>query len=168
MRHARARHGLEQFARQMRGRAVAGGRHVDAAGVGLQVLDQVRHRADAVLVGEGRIQFQDVRHGNHQRDRHEVLDRVVGQLGVHGLIDGVRADRAHQQGVAIGRGARGFRRADVAARARLVIHHHRLVPRLAQFGGHDARGDVCCAAGGKGHDDLHVAFGVVGLGLGGG
>ncbi|MNQ84356.1 hypothetical protein D3C85_994820 [compost metagenome] len=114
-----------------------------------------------MLVGELGVQLQDVGHRDDQGDRHEVLDRVVGQLGVDGLIDGVRADRAHQQGVAIGRGARGFRRADVAAGARLVVHHHGLVPALAQFGRHHARGDVGGAAGGEGHDDLHVAFRVV-------
>ncbi|MNT37531.1 hypothetical protein D3C72_1736710 [compost metagenome] len=168
MRHARARHGLEQFARQVRGRAVAGGSHVDGIGVCLQVLDQVGHGADAVLVGKLGIQLKNVRHGNDQRDRHEILHRIVGQLAVDGLVDRMRADGAHQQGIAVGGGARGFRRADVAARARLVVHHHRLVPGLAQFRGHDARRNVGGAAGGEGHDDLHVAFGVVGVGLRGG
>ena len=69
-----------------------------------------------------------------------------GDLGVDGRIGGRGRDRGHAQLVAVGRGARGFGRADDAAAAGLVDHHHALAQRLGQRLGDHARHDVGGAA----------------------
>ncbi|MNT67685.1 hypothetical protein D3C72_2058500 [compost metagenome] len=63
----------------------------------------------------------------------------------------MRGDRAQQQGVAIGLGPRHGIRAQHAARAALVLDHHGLAERRAQFLRDQAAQDVGRAAGGKWH-----------------
>ncbi|KAG1484022.1 hypothetical protein G6F54_013487 [Rhizopus delemar] len=101
--------------------------------------------------GRGCVHDQHVGHRDHQRHRREV-GGLVGQRLVQRVVDGVGADVAHQQGVAIGLGAHQFRGADIAARARLVLDHDGLAPRRPQVLGDGAREDVGGAAGRKRHD----------------
>ncbi len=94
--------------------------------------------------------------------RGEVLDHVVGHLGVERPIDRVRADGGHHQGVAIS-GRLGHEvGANVAARARFVVHHHGLPKR--GFLREQTRQDVGRAPAGEG-DDQADGFGGEGRSL---
>ena len=157
---------LEELARQVDRGAVAAGRHVQLARVGLGITDQVGHGIDLQRFGLGRVHHQHVGHTGHQRDRREVLDRVIGQLGIERGIDAMRAHGAHQQGVAVGCRLGHLGRADVAASAGLVVDQEGLAKGLAEFGRQRARQDVGGAARGKGHHDAHGLVGPGGLGLG--
>ena len=59
-----------------------------------------------------------------QGDRREVPDRIVRQLLVQRRVDGVRADGAHQQRVAVRRGLRNHVGADGAAGTAAVVDDH--------------------------------------------
>ncbi len=90
-----------------------------------------------------------------QRDRREVLRRVVGHRLVEARIDRMRGQRAHQDRVAVGRRLRDHVGADVAAGAGLVLHNHRLAPHLGELLRDEAAGDVERSAGRERHDQLH-------------
>ena len=87
------------------------------------------------------------------RDRREVAHRIVRHLAVEAGIDGVSGHRRHQQRVAVGSGFRDRVGADIAARARPVLHEELLAEQLRHPGAHDAGDDVGRAAGGKRHHD---------------
>ncbi|MCY1530033.1 hypothetical protein D9M68_652070 [compost metagenome] len=70
-------------------------------------------------------------------------------------MDSVAAHGAHQQRVAIGRGLSHEFRADLAARAGLVLHDHALSQIVAKVLRIDARGGVGRAAGRKRHNHAH-------------
>ena len=90
---------LQHLHRQVRGRAVAGRRVVELARLALRERDEFGQRLRRDL----RIDHQQVRRDRDQRDRREVLDRIVGQLRVGARRDGVRARRADGQRVAVRR-----------------------------------------------------------------
>ena len=69
-----------------------------------------------VFGGNVVVDDQHVRYPRDERDRHEVLDRVVGQVRVQRRVDRVGADRATHDRVAVGRRLGGEIRADAAAR----------------------------------------------------
>ena len=135
---------LEQFHREVVGRAVAGRGVTDVAGLRLRERDQLFKR----LRREFRIDHHHHRNGAEQRHRREVLDRIEGQLGVERRRDRDRAWR-QQQRVAVGRGLRHRIGAEIAAGAGLVLHHHRLAEALAEFSADKARERVGGAAGGE-------------------
>ena len=83
----------------------------------------MRHAFDAERWGHG----EHLIHAGDGRDLDEILLRVVGQLRIEHGVDGL-ADAAHQQRVTVGGRARHQRRAQRAARAGAVIHHHLLSP----------------------------------------
>jgi hypothetical protein len=87
-----------------------------------------------------------------QRDRHEVVERVVGQVLVHELVHHQRRIDCHEQRVAVGRRLRRRLRADDGVGAGPVFDHHRLSPILAHGLADQARHDVAWTAGGEGHD----------------
>ena len=97
-------------------------------------------------------------HGERQRaggdhdDRIEALHRIVGQRLEQAGVVRERA-RGHQKRVAVGRRARGELRADIAARARLVVDHHRLAPARLNFLADQPRQDVRTAARRERNDD---------------
>jgi hypothetical protein len=95
-----ARFHLEQFARQVDGRAAARRRARQLAGVLLGVGDVFLHGLDRHLG----VDDQDVGDGRHQADGLEILDEVVVQLAVQRAVDRV-GDGPHVQRVAVGRGA---------------------------------------------------------------
>ena len=92
------------------------------------------------------------------RHRREVGDRIVAERGVEEAIDRHR-QRADQDGVAVGLGARDRLGADIAAGAALVLDHHLLAPDLGQPVGEDARDHVGSAAGRKRHDQSDMTVG---------
>ena len=88
----------------------------------------------------GRMAHQQLRHFRHDRDRHEVLLGVVGQLRIDRSVDGV-IGRGEQQRVAVGRGLGSRIGGDDAAGARLVLDHERPPEVFRHARGHEA-GDV--------------------------
>ncbi|MNS48014.1 hypothetical protein D3C72_805710 [compost metagenome] len=132
--------------------AVAARTIVQLARILLRVDDQVRQRLDVVLLGEFIVHHQHVRHRRHDRHRREILDRVVRQVGEQPGVDGVRGHRAHDQRVAVGRRLGHQIGADIAARARPVLHDHGLAERTAHLFGQHAGHGVQRAAGRVRHD----------------
>ena len=126
----------------------------ELAGLLLRERDELGER----LRRHRRIDDQDVGRGRGERDRREILDRVVGHLLVEHGIERQRA-RRHQEGVAVGRGARDALDADHVAGAGAVLDEELLLERLGEMLGHDARDDVGAAGGRGGHDDAHGAGG---------
>ena len=148
-----AGHALEQLAAQMDRGAVAARRHVQLARIRARVADQVGDVLDAGGLRLGRVHHQHVRHPGHHRDRRQVLERVEWHLRIERRIDRLRADRAHQQRVAVGRRLRDEVGAEVAAGTRLVVDDEGLAERLAELRRERARQDVGGAAGRERHDD---------------
>ena len=91
---------LEQLADQLRLVPAPGRGEAVLAGVGLHQRDQLLH----VLRRERRMHRQHVRPDADQRDRREVLARVVGHLAVEARVER-EARRREQDGVAVGRRA---------------------------------------------------------------
>src|SRR5690606_214050 len=92
-------------------------------------------------------------HHGDARQRLEIVDGIDLQLAVQVGVDGVRADRAHEQRVAVGLGAGGHLHADVAAGAVAVLDDDAFTELAAQVLADDSGQDVGGAAGGEGHDD---------------
>ncbi len=89
-----------------------------------------------------------------ERDRREVLDRVVRDVLVHVRHDGHRADRLHHEHRAVRR--RGLDRVgrDAADGAGTILDDHRLAERGRHLLGDDARDDVGGAARREADEDL--------------
>ena len=92
--------------------------------------------------------------GRQDRDRRDLLGRVVGQVLVEQRIGGERTGDGHAQRVAIGRGAGHRRGADIAARAGLVLDDERLAQALAQLVVDQPGHDIGRRAGTIRHDHL--------------
>ena len=157
----------KHFACQVGGGACARGREHALGRVFLEQRNQLGH---AVHAQRG-VDDEHVGQRGHQGHGLKVLDRVVRQVLVQAGVDGVRADGAAKQRVAIGRRLGHKRCANAARLAGLVLDHHSLFQRLLQLVGDGAANDVGGATGGEGH---HVADGLgigpvarLGMGLGG-
>ncbi|MNN56675.1 hypothetical protein D3C81_1716210 [compost metagenome] len=125
-------------------------------GLGLRLGNDVRHAGGARALGVG---DQHVGHHGQQRDRGEVLDGVVVQVLVQRGVD--RHAIGHDQdGVAVRLGARHAGRADVAARARAVLHDEGCVELLAHGLAQGAGDAVHGAAGREGHDPFDRTVGI--------
>ncbi len=70
-------------------------------------------------------------------------------------------DGAHEDGVAVGLGLGHGRRAEIAAGAAAIVHHHRLAELLAHALGDEAADQIGGAAGGEGDDEGDGARGIV-------
>ncbi len=140
----------ELHRRQVLRGADAAGAVVELARVGARHLDQVLRR-----LGRRRGRHdEDVGHVRDVDDGCEILDRVEAQLRVEMDVDRVRADRTHQQVVAVGLHARRELGADVAAGAAAVVDDDRLAQLLRDRLGDHARGGVDAAARRPGHHQL--------------
>ncbi len=95
-----------------------------------------------------------------QRDRREVLHRVVGQLRVERGADRVRV-RGEQQRVAVGRRFHHLGAAEHRALAGLVLHHHLLAELLRHLLRDHAHRAVGGAAGRIRHHHPDRARGIV-------
>ena len=142
---------LEQLAGEMSRAAVAARAERELAGIRLRVGDEFLRRVD----GQRRVDDQHVRRDRDERDRREVLHRVVRHLRVKARVHRVRRQRAHQDRVAVGRRLRDEVGADVAARAGPVVDDNALAPVLARLLRDGAADDVERSAGRKGDDELH-------------
>src|SRR6185369_2146359 len=82
-------------------------------------------------------------------DQRKILPDVVADFRIEVRVDGDLGDRAHHDGLAVGRRGRGVARGDRAAGARTVLHDDRLPEALGELRRDDARQDVGAAAGGE-------------------
>jgi len=110
---------LQVLDREVARAAVAGAAVVELAGLLPRERDELAQilRRDAFVHDEYR------RHLGEERDRPEVLVRVVRQLLEHVGIHGERADMADDERIAVGVGPRDLFHGDVAAAAGLVLDH---------------------------------------------
>ncbi|MNV41088.1 hypothetical protein D3C71_1327150 [compost metagenome] len=156
MQNVRARQVLEHRTRQVLRRAHATGAIVQFAGFGAGGRHQVRDRLEPRLLGH----FQDVRDFGHEGDRREVLRRVEAQPRIQVRVGGIGGTGGHQQRIAVGLFAHEGGRADVAARAGLVVHDHGLAQAFGQALREQPPQRVRCATGRPGHDQLDGALGI--------
>ena len=131
----------------MRGRADAG---VRIAHLVLVLLDVVEKLLEVVRRKVGACD-QRHRHIVDEADVVEVGERVEPQLPVQRRRRR-HADVMNQDGVTVGLGVLDLLRCQDAARARLVLHDHRLPERLGHRLGDDARHGVGGPAGSIGHE----------------
>ena len=89
-----------------------------------------------------------------QRDRREVLDRVIGKLGIQRGADRIGL-RREQKRVAVWRRLRHDVGADGRARAGLVVDDHLLAEPLRELLRDHAHRPVDRTARREGHDDAH-------------
>ena len=102
MQHLGACHCLEELTGHMNGRANAGRSHVHLAGIGLAVIDELRHR----FRGEFRIDLHDVRRSRDAGDRRDILNEMKAEILVKTRVDPVcRVDE--EQRVPVGLGIHG-------------------------------------------------------------
>src|SRR5712691_8710014 len=149
--HIDSRHRLEEFSGEVRGRAAPRGRVIELARPRFRQGDQLLHRAR----GNVRIHDEDVGLDRHQRDRREVLHRIVAEAAVQALIGRENAVVAEEPGGAVGRALRDELGGDVAARARPVLDHHLLAPKAGELLAQGAREDVARTSGGEADDEAH-------------
>ena len=146
-------HHVQLFARQMPRAARAGG--AEGKRRGARRGHHLR-RAAPRTVRRDRHHVQD--HA-HARDGHEVGARIEGQVAIERRVDCQPPDRAHQDGVTIGRGTHDMLGGDVAMRAGAVLDHHGLAEKRLHLRRHQARGDVGGAARREAHDEADGAAG---------
>jgi hypothetical protein len=87
------------------------------------------------------------------RNRGEIAPDVEAALRVHVVHDGLAADRADEEGMAVRRAARRRLGADGRARAGLVLDHDRLAQARRELLRQRAGDDVDAAARRKRHDE---------------
>src|SRR4029077_3701165 len=66
----------------------------------------------------------EMRRRPHHADRGKIGRRIVRQMPVQALVDGLRSVGADEQRMAIALGARSFRGREIAAGTRLVLDHN--------------------------------------------
>ena len=135
------------------------GRHVTrAAGARRCVGNLVRPRLgerDQLLDGahrQRRVDDEHLRHQARERDRREILERIVAGVGNERRHDRERVGDREQR-VAVGRRFRDELRADEAARARPIVDDHLLTEPFAEPRRERADDEVDVAAGRERHDD---------------
>ena len=141
------------------GRASACRCVVKRIGLGLHFGNQVFHILEAFA---GR-HHHHVGQAGQGRDAHQVVQGVVGQVGVNGRVHHV-ARRVNQKRVAIGRCLGHLVGCNGAACARFVFNDDRMTQSGGEFFGHRAGHNVGTAAGRKGHHKLDALLGPI-LGL---
>ena len=130
--------------------AVARGRPIDLARIGLGIGDELGHRFGR----HRRIDFHHVRHPHDAGNRRGIADEIEGQLGIKRGVDRIRRID-QQQRVTVRRRMNCRFGADIVARARLILDEDLLAQTFRQPLRHDARRDVRAPAGGVGDDPTH-------------
>ena len=150
-----AGHELEQLSRDMLRAADAGRGHVELAGIGLGVGDELgdgldRHRG---------VDLHDQRNALDLPDRRDVADKVEAELLVERDVDCVlRVDQ--QQRVAVGRHVGHGFGCDVAGGTRPDLDEELLAELLRQELRDQTRDDVGRAARRLADDDFHRTRGI--------
>ena len=122
MHHADPGPDAEQFHAEVSGAAGLHGTVAQLAGPRFGVGDQFRHVRGGQLGGGD----QYLRRVHELGQRHEVALRIEGQIRHQQRQDHELARRGEQEGVAVGRGARGDFHGDHAAATRPGVHDHLL------------------------------------------
>ena len=131
----RADQRLEQFAGEMRHGSGASRPVGELAGIGLGVSDQLLER-----LHRHRRMHRDAHGGDAEdRDRLEVLERIVLGVAVGDRNDDLRAAAAEQDGVAVRLGAGDLGSGERAPRAADVLRHHDAEKRAASCRPMDGR-----------------------------
>jgi hypothetical protein len=134
---------FEHLGSDMRRAAVAGRAVAELARMLAHIGDERVQR----LRRHRRMHQQVDPHKRHRCDRGQVLERVVWHLLVEEGVDGHRAARGQQEGIAIGRRLGHGIAANDAVGARAVVDHHRTLQRLGQTGRDAARQRIRGPAG---------------------
>ena len=100
-----------------------------------------------------------------QRDRHEILARIVGELGIQRRIERHVGEPADNQRVAIRLALACRLRADDGAGARLVLDDEGLPHPLRQRVRKLPPDQIVAAAGTDRDDDFYGTIGIAGLGV---
>ena len=129
---------------------VATAAEIDLSRLRLREVDELLRRLDA----QRRRNHENQTGLADQRDRLEVLLRIVGQLGVDERVDDHHRIRRNQHRVAVTRSLRDAVGGQVAARAGTVVDNDRLTGRGAQLVGHESGKHVAERAWGAADDDL--------------
>jgi hypothetical protein len=124
-------------------------------GMRLGVVDQLLDRMKRRI----RRHHQHVLRGRDQHDGVEVLDRIELLARLQRHVDGERL-RAEMERIAVGRGLRRRRGADIAAGARTVLDDDVLPPRFGELLREDAPERVDGAAAGKCDQHAHGPVGI--------
>jgi hypothetical protein len=137
MDHVDAGHQLEQFAGYVAGGTDAGRRHVDLAGIGLRIGDEVGNG-----LGRNRwVHHHDAGLAANARDRRDVMDEIETEPVVERRVDHVR--RAGQEKcVTVWWRAHDRFGADIAASTRAVLDNELLAEPLREPLRDQAREDV--------------------------
>ena len=151
-----AGHLLVELAREVAAAAVPRRAVVQRPLEVLRPVDELRERRRR----RRRMDHQHEPGSSELRDRGEAVHRVIRKLGVQRRVDRVLVVREIER-VAVGRRSRGQLSGDDAGRARAVLHHHRLLERLAQADAEGAREQVGRAALRRGGVDPDRAAGIV-------
>src|SRR5262245_64098062 len=150
MDHGDAGHHLKQLAGYVGGGTDARRRHVDLAGIGLGIGDEVGN-------GLGRNRWVH-HHGAglaaNARDRRDVVDETETELVVERRVDRMGAGD-QEECIAIRRCTYDRLSSDSAASPGAVVDDEWLAEPLLQPLSHRACEDVARAAGGKSDDDRH-------------
>ena len=109
--------------------------------------------------------MNDHGHGSrrYQGHRSKIARRIVSELPIERRIDGLCADRAHEEGITVRGGARNTFGTDVPARPAAVVHQDLLAQLLRELLRKRPRNDIGGAAGRKGHDQPKRVIGIIGL-----
>jgi len=148
----------EELEREMTGCPVAcGGKcqlAVQRPRVGDELLDRPRRH--------GRVHDEDVRHRDAEREWHEILERIVGNVAIEARVDH-DSGRDGGEGVTVGGRPRRHLVGDDAVGTGSIVHHDGLPERLRELG----RDQPCERIGGaaRRHGDDHPD-GLGGINLG--
>src|SRR5262245_34674512 len=145
------RHDLEELANEMRSATRSGRCKADGARFRLRERDQLAHRFHRYLC----VYHEEYRQRRRQNDRREVLQRIVGQVGIDMRTDAMRGDAALEQCVAVGRRLGDEARAHYAAHAGAVVDHDGLAEHFTELLSHDARKQIRTPAGRDKHHHAH-------------
>jgi len=115
----------QRLAEQVTGGPGADRAVVELAGMRAREGDELVDRSRR----HGRAHHQHDGHAREERDRREILERIVGKLGVEVGTDGEVGGGAERDGVAVGSRLRQAREPDRAVRTGHVLDHYRLAER---------------------------------------
>ena len=145
-----AGHHLEQFAAQVRCRAVAGRCHVDLARTSLGVGDEFGDR----FRRHSQIARHDERRADDTRNRRNIPREIKCEIRIERRVDGV-ARRGEEQRIAVRRRSYDGLRCHIAAGARAVFNNQFLADAFRYLLPQQARDHVWPAPGRKAHHETH-------------
>src|SRR5262245_56119459 len=145
-----AGHHLEQFTGNMVSGTNAGRRHVDPAGIGLGIGDELGNRLDR----HRGMHLYGKRVASNARDRRDVADEIEIELVVEGGVDRVHSNASEKRIAVRGRTYNGLG-GDIAGSSWSVLDDELLVEPLRQPFSYQACHDVGATSGSKSDNDAH-------------